>query len=80
MATPRLRLATRERGLGVDGDLAGAVEIPADERDLPEDLLGQNAELEGELGEEDGGVHVAEVVGGVDGGLVFVQASRGRRF
>ena len=38
--------------------------------DLPEGLLGQDAELEGELGEEDGGVVVAEVVGGVDGDLV----------
>ena len=57
----------------VDGDLAGAVEVPADEGDLPEGLLGEDAELEGELGEEDGGVVVAEVVGGVDGGLVLVE-------
>ena len=36
-------------------------------------LLGEDAELEGQLGEEDGRVHVAEVVGGVDGGLVDVE-------
>ena len=32
--------------------------------------LGEDAELEGQLGEEDGRVHVAEVVGGVDGDVV----------
>ncbi len=57
----------------VDGDLAGAVEVPADEGDLPKALFGEDAELEGEFGEEDGGVVVAEVVGGVDGGLVLVE-------
>jgi hypothetical protein len=36
-------------------------------------LLCEDAELERELGEEDRGVHVAEVVGGVDGGLVDVE-------
>ncbi len=46
------------------------VEVPADEGDLPEVLLGEDAELEGQLGEEDGRVVVAEVVGGVDGDLV----------
>src|ERR1700733_13937552 len=57
----------------IDGDLAGAVEVPADEGDLPEALFGEDAELEGEFGEEDGGVVVAEVVGGVGGGFVFVE-------
>jgi hypothetical protein len=52
----------------VDGDLAGAVEIPADEGDLPERSLGEDAELEGELGEDYRRVVVAEVVAGVDGG------------
>ncbi len=52
----------------VDRDLTGAVQVPADEGDLPEGLLGEDAELEGEVGEEDGGVHVGEVVGGEDGG------------
>ncbi len=59
--------------VGVDGDLAGVVEVPADEGDLPEGLLGEDAELEGKPGEEDRGVHVAEVVGGVDGGFVDVE-------
>jgi hypothetical protein len=57
----------------IDGDLAGTVEVPADEGDLPEGLFGEDAELEGELGEEDGGVVVAEVVGGVDGDIVEVK-------
>jgi len=61
------------RALGVDWNLAGVVEVPADEGDLPKRLLGQDAELEGELGEEYRGVHVAEVVGGVDGGFVLVE-------
>ena len=74
VATPRLRLATDVAGAGlVDGDLAGVVEVPADEGDLPEGLLGEDAELEGEFGEEDGRVVVAEVVGGVDGGFVHVE-------
>ncbi len=51
----------------IDGDLAGTLEVPAYEGDFPEALLGKDAELEGELGEEDWGVHVAEVVGGVYG-------------
>ncbi len=63
----------RAAGFGVDGDLAGAVEVPADEGDLPERLLGEDAELEGQLGEEDGRVVVAEMVGGVDGGVAGVQ-------
>jgi len=33
------------------------------------DLLGEDTELERQMGEQDGGVHVAEVVGGVDGGF-----------
>ena len=45
--------------VGVDRNLTGTVEVPTDERDLPEGLLGQDAELEGETGEEDRGVHVA---------------------
>ncbi len=36
-------------------------------------MFGEDAELEGELGEEDGGVHVAEVVGGVNGYFVLVE-------
>ncbi len=45
-------------------------------RDLPERLLGKDPELEGEAGKEDGGVHVAEVVGGVNGGFVYVELLR----
>ena len=37
------------------------------------DLLRENAELERQIGEEDRRVHVAEVVRGVDGGLVHVE-------
>ena len=40
-------------GFGVDRNLAGALEVPADERDFPERLLGEDAELEGEFGEEE---------------------------
>ncbi len=36
-------------------------------------MLGEDTELEGETGEEDWGVHVAEVIGGVDSGFVLVQ-------
>ncbi len=50
------------RAAGVDGDLAGALEVPADEGDLPEALLGQDAELEGKLGEEDGRIHVTQMI------------------
>jgi hypothetical protein len=73
------RDTTVEAGYGVacagliDRDLAGTVEIPADEGSLPEGLFGEDTELEGEFGEEDGGVVVAEVVGGVDGDLVLVE-------
>jgi hypothetical protein len=71
--------ATVETGHGVAGarlidwDLAGTVEIPTDEGSLPEGLLGEDAELEWEFGEEDRGVVVAEVVGGVDSYLVLVE-------
>jgi hypothetical protein len=57
----------------VDWNLAGAVEVPADEGSLPEGLLGEDAELEGKFGEEDGRVVVAEVVGGVDGDVVLME-------
>ena len=57
----------------IDRDLTGSVEIPADEGSLPEGLFGEDSELEGELSEEDGGVVVAEVVGGVDGYLMLVE-------
>jgi len=57
------------RVLGVDGNLAGAVEVPADEWEAPELFLGQDAELEGQAGEDDRCVHVGGVVGGEDGGF-----------
>jgi hypothetical protein len=59
--------------LGVYGHLARTIEIPADEGDLPERLLGEDAELKRELGKEDGSVHIAEMVGGVDSGFVLVK-------
>lgn len=46
----------------VDGDLAGAVEIPADKGNFPKGLFGEDAELEGKFGKEDGSVEIAEVV------------------
>ena len=52
---------------GVDGNLAGAIEIPADEGDGPQLFFGEDAELEGQGGEDDGRVHIGRVVGGVDG-------------
>ena len=70
--TPRMQAGdgcARTAGM-IDGHLAGAVEIPADEGNLPERLLGEDAELEGKFGEEDRGVDVTEVVGGVDGDLM----------
>src|ERR1700733_4672737 len=63
----------RTWAFGVDRHLAGTVEVPPDKGSLPERLFGENAELEGEIGEQDRGVHVAEVVGGVDGGFVYVE-------
>jgi hypothetical protein len=54
---------------GIDGNLSGTVEVPANEGNLPKLLLCEDAELEGELAEEDRGVHVAEVVAAVDGSL-----------
>ena len=66
-ATPRSSPATVERGLArVDGHLAGATQVPAHEWERPKLLLGQNAELEWQLGEEHRRIHVAEVVGGVN--------------
>src|SRR6185437_13091501 len=56
--------------------LAGAVEIPADEGNLPKRLFGEDAELEGKLGEENRGVVVTKMVRSVDGGLVFVEFFR----
>ena len=74
VATPRLRLATRERGLLVStGTWPERLRYQPMNGDLPERLLGEDAELEGQAGEEDRRVHVAEVVGGVDGGLVDVE-------
>ena len=55
--------------LGVDGNLTAAIEIPADEGEGPELFFGEDAKLEGEAGEDDGGIHVGGVVGGVDGGF-----------
>ena len=52
---------------GVDGKLAGAVEIPADEGEGPELFFSEDAELEGQAGEDYRGVHVGGVVGGEDG-------------
>jgi hypothetical protein len=57
----------------VDRDLAGVIEVPADERDLPKALLSEDAELEWQPREEYRSVVVAEVVGGVYGGLVDVE-------
>ena len=54
---------------GVDGDLAGTVEVPADEGEAPQLLFGEDAELEREAGEDDRGIHVTGVVGGEDGSL-----------
>lgn len=50
---------------GVDRNLAGAVEMPADERHRPELFLGENAELEGQRGEDNRRVHVGRVIGRV---------------
>ena len=63
----------RVRVDGVDGELAGTIEMPADEGDRPELFFGENAELEGEGGEDDGGVHIGRVVGGVDGDGMLVK-------
>ncbi len=53
---------------GVDRYLAGAVEMPADEWNLPEIVARQNAELKGKSAEEHRRIHVAEVVAGEDCG------------
>ena len=54
---------------GVNGDLARAVEIPADEGEGPQLFFCQDAELEGKAGEDDRRIHVRGVVGGEDGGF-----------
>jgi hypothetical protein len=63
----------RAGAVHVDRNLAGVIEVPTDEGYLPEALLREDAELEREASEEDRGVHVTEVVGGVDGGFVDVE-------
>ena len=53
--------------------------MPADEGDLPEGLFGKDAELEGKMGEEDGRIHVREMVGSEDGGASGGAGWRRRR-
>ena len=47
--------------------------VPADEGNLPEALFREDAELKWKLRKEDGRVHVAEVVRGIDGGFVLAK-------
>jgi hypothetical protein len=63
----------RTGAVHVDRNLAGVIEVPTDEGDLPEALLREDAELEREPGEEDRSVHVTEVVGSVDGGFMNME-------
>ena len=70
----------RERAHGVagvgavDGDLAGALEMPADERQTEELDLGEDPELEGQADIKHWDVQGRGVIGGVDGGLGEVDA------
>ncbi len=73
----------RERGVrirDVDGHLAGALQIPADQRPLPQIFLGQNAELEGQRGKDHRRVHVRSVVGRVHGDWMLAQVLRALHF
>jgi hypothetical protein len=67
---------TRKRGVGifsVDWHLPRALQEPADEWPFPQRFLGQNAELKGQRGKDDGRVHVGGVVGGVNGDRMFAK-------
>ncbi len=66
----------RMRVDGINGELAGTVEMPTDEWDGPQLLFGEDAELERKRGEDDRCVHVGRVVGGVDGDGVLVEVFR----
>lgn len=59
---------------GVDGNLTGAVQVPAHEGNLPEVVAREDAELEGQAAEEHRRIHVAEVVAGVDSGGAGAEA------
>ncbi len=54
---------------GIDGDLSGAAEVPAEDGEGEEFFFGEDAELGGEVRVEQGDVHGGQVVGGVDLGL-----------
>ena len=57
----------------IDRNLAGAVEVPADEGDAPQIVASDNTELKRQPGKDSWGVHVGEVVGGVDGDTCFAK-------
>jgi hypothetical protein len=68
--TPAPKLESVARGLAVSmGIWPERFEVPADEGDAPELFFGEDAELEGQAGEDDRGIHVGGVVGGEDGGF-----------
>ena len=63
----------RARIIDGDRDLTGAVEVPADERQLPKIASRQNAELERQRAEDGGRIHIGEVIGGVDRDRMMVE-------
>ena len=63
----------RNRRIGTDcvyRDLAGTVEVPADERHGPQLLFGQDPKLKRKGRENDRRIHIGRMVGGIDGNRV----------
>ena len=51
---------------GIDGDLSGAVEVPAEDGEGEEFFFREDAKLRREMGVEQGDIHRGEMVGGID--------------
>src|SRR5271167_2122242 len=54
----------------IHGNVVGAVQVPAQERQVEQGTLGEKAELDGKVDKEDGNVHGALVVRAIDRRLV----------
>ena len=61
---------------GIDGNLAGSIQVPSYERNGPQLLSGENAKLKGQPGKDHRRIHVGRVVGGVDGHRMPAQVLR----
>ena len=73
------RAQARERRMrvhGINRNLPGAIQIPADERHLPQLLLRQDPKLKGKRGKNDRRIHVRGVIRRVHGHRIFAQIFR----